>query len=88
MSFITLEFAKSFINGRITPHVFSEAYIELYRIERDNNLLLNDEDNLSECLSAIFCLADLYNPDSDKEEYELNDEQLIAQIAQELKKLE
>lgn len=87
MSLIVLEFAKSFVNGRITAQVFAEAYIELYRIERDNGLLLKDEDSVSECLSTIFCLADLYNPDSDKEEYELNDKQLIEQIEQELKKL-
>ncbi|MBI0132170.1 colicin immunity domain-containing protein [Snodgrassella sp. W8132] len=87
MSLIALEFAKSFVNGRITAQVFAEAYIELYRIERDNGLLLKDEDSVSECLSTIFCLADLYNPDFDKEEYELNDKQLIEQIEQELKKL-
>lgn len=87
MSLIALEFAKSFVNGGITAQVFAEAYIELYRIERDNGLLLKDEDSVSECLSTIFCLADLYNPDSDKEEYELNDKQLIEQIEQELKKL-
>ena len=87
MSLIALEFAKSFVTGRITAQVFAEAYIELYRIERDNGLLLKDEDSVSECLSTIFCLADLYNPDSDKEEYELNDKQLIEQIEQELKKL-
>lgn len=87
MSLITLEFARSLVNGRIAPQVFVEAYIELYRIERDNNLLIKDEDSISECLSTIFCLADLYNPDSDKDEYELDDQQLIEKIDRELKKL-
>ncbi|XKM13051.1 colicin immunity domain-containing protein [Orbaceae bacterium ac157xtp] len=88
MSLTTLEFARSFVNGRITSQVFADAYIELYRIERDNNLLTKDEDSVSECLSTIFCLADLYNPDFDREEYELNDEQLIEKVDQELKRLE
>ena len=87
MSLTILEFARSLVNGRITPQVFVEAYIELYQIERDNNILINDEDSISECLSSIFCLADLYNPDSDREEYELDESQLIEQIEQELKKL-
>lgn len=87
MSIVTLEFARSLVNGRITPQVFIEAYIEIYRIERDNNLLMKDKDSVSECLSTIFCLADLYNSDPDRAEYELNDEQLIEKIDQELKKL-
>ncbi|QYN45817.1 colicin immunity domain-containing protein [Gilliamella sp. ESL0405] len=87
MSLTILEFTRSLVNGRITPQVFVEAYIELYQIERDNNILINDEDSISECLSSIFCLADLYNPDSDREEYELDESQLIEQIEQELKKL-
>ncbi|WP_239423797.1 colicin immunity domain-containing protein [Snodgrassella communis] len=87
MSIIILEFARSLVNKRIAPQVFVEAYIELYRIERDNNLLIKDEDSISECLSTIFCLADLYNPESDRDEYELDDQQLIEQIEQELKKL-
>ena len=87
MSLTILKFARSLINGRIAPQVFVEAYIELYRIERDNNLLIKDEDSISGCLSTIFCLADLYNPASDRDEYDLDDRQLIEQIEQELKKL-
>ena len=87
MSLTILEFARSLVNGRITPQVFVEAYIELYQIERDNNILINDEDSISDCLSSIFCLADIYNHDSDREEYELDESQLIEQIEQELKKL-
>ncbi|WPU24779.1 colicin immunity domain-containing protein [Cedecea neteri] len=87
MSLIILEFVRSFVDERITPQVFAEAYIELYRIERDNNFLLKEETGVSECLSSIFCLADLYNPDADKEEYELDDKKLLELVAEELKKL-
>lgn len=54
MSIIILEFARSLVRERIPPQVFAEAYIEIYRIERDNNLLLKDEDSVSECLSSFF----------------------------------
>ncbi|MCX8579484.1 colicin immunity domain-containing protein [Gilliamella sp. CG13] len=77
MSITLLEFARSLVEGRIAPQIFVEAYIELYRIERDNNLLINDEDSINECLFTIFCLADLYNPDIDRDEYKLNGQQLI-----------
>lgn len=77
MSITLLEFARSLVEGRIAPQIFVEAYIELYRIERDNNLLINDEDSIIECLFTIFCLADLYNPDIDRDEYKLNGQQLI-----------
>ncbi|RWA45776.1 colicin immunity protein [Yersinia pestis] len=35
----------------------------------------------------MFCLADLYNPDSDREEYELDDKQLYEQVLQLINKL-
>ncbi|WP_230675943.1 colicin immunity domain-containing protein, partial [Yersinia pseudotuberculosis] len=33
MSIVILEFAKSFINERVSAQVFANAYIELWRIE-------------------------------------------------------
>ncbi|GGY45672.1 colicin immunity protein [Bacterioplanes sanyensis] len=80
MSITILALAKSFSSGRLTSSEFSNAYIELWRFERDNNLLQKDESSLSECLSSIFCVADLYNPDADREEYELDDEQLLSKV--------
>jgi methionine-rich copper-binding protein CopC len=34
----------------------------------------------SECLSSIFCVADLYDPDAGREDYELDDVQLHERI--------
>ncbi|WP_235895551.1 colicin immunity domain-containing protein, partial [Yersinia alsatica] len=65
---------------RLSATVFSEAYIELWRIERDNKNILSYDANISDCLSSIFCLADMYNPDEDREEYEFNDDQLRDEI--------
>ncbi|ANC03827.1 colicin immunity domain-containing protein [Pseudomonas sp. MH2] len=81
MSFTLLEFARSYVAGRLTADIFSEAYIELWKIERDRNLLQLDEPLLSECLSSIFCAADMYQPDESREEYELNDEMLKSKVA-------
>ncbi|MDI3275917.1 colicin immunity domain-containing protein [Pseudomonas sp. AL03] len=80
MSLIILEFAKSFVAGRLSAEIFSEAYIELWKIERDNNFLQRDTANLSECLSSIFCAADMYSPGDSREEYELDDEGLKLEV--------
>lgn len=61
--------------------VFSEAYIELWKIERDKGYLLGDVPELSECLSSIFCAADMYcGEDKLREEYELGADELRAEI--------
>ncbi|WP_240332608.1 colicin immunity domain-containing protein [Pseudomonas viridiflava] len=67
--------------GRITAKIFSEAYIELWKIERDKNILLLDEPSLSECLSSVYCVADMYEPDEPRESYELNVEMLRSEVA-------
>ena len=51
-----------------------------WRIERDNKNILNYDEKVSECLSSIFCVADIYNPDDDREEYEFNEEQLCNEV--------
>ncbi|QGG78327.1 colicin immunity domain-containing protein [Pseudomonas syringae] len=85
MSLTILEFARSYVAGRLTSEVFSEAYIELWKIERDRKVLQLDEPFLSECLSSIFCVADMYEPDESREEYELDDKMLRAEVANLLK---
>jgi len=87
MSFTLLGFVKSFSAGRLSANSFVESYAELWRIERDGKILQNDDRLLSECLSSIFCVVDLFNPSEDREEYELTEEQLQAQIADLLGKL-
>lgn len=80
MSYLLVEFARSFGNERLSAVAFAEAYMELWRIERDNKNILNYDERVSECLSSIFCAADMYNPDDDREEYEFDDEQLQKEI--------
>lgn len=81
MSLTILEFAKSFVAGRLAVEVFSEAYIELWKIERDKNVLQLDAPSLSECLSSIFCAADMFEPKESREAYELDGEMLRSEVA-------
>ncbi|WEJ72251.1 colicin immunity domain-containing protein [Pseudomonas sp. PSE14] len=87
MSLTILDFAKSFVAGRLTADVFSEAYIELWKIERDRDILQLDGPSLSECLSSIFCAADMYEPDESREEYELDGEMLKSEVSALLQRL-
>ncbi|GFM84102.1 colicin immunity protein [Pseudomonas cichorii] len=86
MSLTVLEFAKSFLAGRVSAEIFSEAYMELWRIERDKGLVFEDSISLSECLSSIFCAADMYNPDESRDEYEFDDAKLRCEVAGLLRK--
>ncbi|OPA85727.1 colicin immunity protein [Pseudomonas fluorescens] len=87
MSLTILEFARSYVAGRLSSEVFSEAYIELWKIERDRNILKLDEPPLSECLFSIFCAADMYEPNESREEYEFDDEMLRSEVATLVRKI-
>lgn len=81
MSITLFEFVRSFVDGRISAPTFSDAYTELWRIERDSGLLQKDEPRLSECLSSVFCATDMYCADSEgREVYELDEDQLKSEV--------
>lgn len=73
-------YIDSFISTDITAGCFVDTYMIKWKKERDNELLAQDDDNLSELLSSVFCIADMYNPDNDREEYEFNENQLWYEI--------
>lgn len=73
-------YINSFIAKDISANCFADSYMTKWKSERDNGLLGKDDDNLSELLSSVFCLADMYNPDDDREEYEFSDEQLWDEV--------
>lgn len=44
-------------------------------------MLINDDEHTSSILSSVFCLADLYNNDTGREEYEMDELQLRTEVA-------
>ncbi|WP_183032459.1 colicin immunity domain-containing protein [Cupriavidus sp. UME77] len=82
-----LKFAESFVAGRLSAEVFAEAYIELWKIERDSDFLRLDPRPLNECLSSIFRAADMYNSYESREEYEFGDEMLKSEVARLIRRL-
>lgn len=80
MSQLLKNYIDSFISMDITADVFADSYMTKWKIERDSNLLVQDDDKLSELLSSVFCITDMYNPDNDREQYEFNEDQLRHEI--------
>ncbi|OAT15540.1 colicin immunity domain-containing protein [Buttiauxella noackiae] len=80
MSISIYTFTKSFANERLSADEFVNAYMELWRIERDNKQLSQDNQDLSEYLSSVFCLADSYNPEDDRDDHEIDENKLREQI--------
>lgn len=80
MSINLKNYIDDFMSGKIPANEFADNYMYKWKQERDSNLLGNDEDKLSELLSSVFCVADMYNPDDDRDEYEFNDVQLRNEV--------
>lgn len=69
-----------FAEGSVSADDFASDYLDRWKNERDDGRLLTDPPEVSEALSSIFCLADLYNPQSDREEYEYDEPKLRQEI--------
>ncbi len=81
MSGTLLSLAQQYLEGRLRPVDFASKFIEGWRFERDSDLLVKDDPVLSELLSDVFSLADNFNPDEDREDYEFNELQFFSWYA-------
>ena len=86
MSLELINFAKQFVDGKLSAEAFADPYISKWSDERDANKLKDDDDNLSECASSIFVLADSYNPDLDRRVSELDGDGLRGEVKATLEK--
>ena len=84
MSRTLLALAESFVNERLTADDFANAYMELWKFEGSSNIILEDEDRLSEALSTIFCLADSYYPAESRGPNELGEDQLRESVTEQV----
>lgn len=81
MSTKLLEFAKSFVAGKISADEFADPYQAKWKAERDAGLLANDPAALNEKLSSLFCLADQYNPEEDRHYSEFDAAELKSRVS-------
>lgn len=80
MSKKLIEFAKSFVKSNIDAKQFAEPYIFMWQNERDSKKLGIDGEEVDEASSTIFCLADCFNPESDREDYEFDEVGLRKEV--------
>jgi hypothetical protein len=80
MSGTLLSLAQQYLEGRLSPVDFASKFIEGWKFERDSDLLVKDDPVLSELLSDVFSLADNFNPDEDREDYEFNELQFFQLV--------
>ncbi|UYA60186.1 hypothetical protein NAL19_2032 [Pectobacterium sp. F1-1] len=86
MSNKLIDFARSFVESKINADNFSDSYILMWKEERDANRLSIDGKEVDEASSSIFCLADCYNPESDRDNYEFDEASLRKEIKATLEK--
>ncbi|MBF7957856.1 colicin immunity domain-containing protein [Rahnella victoriana] len=80
MSMTLIDFAKQFAESTLNADNFADEYIRLWKVERDSNNQEKDTDIVSECCSSIFVVADCYNPEADRDDYELDEATLRIEV--------
>lgn len=75
-----IEYLRKFVEGRINALVFSESYIELYKIYRQVKFIPGNE-TADELLSTTFTASDNYSPSPSRREHEFDDQQLHDEIS-------
>lgn len=80
MSKQLLKFVENFLTSESSAEIFADEYMKLWKKERDSGVTLVDKSQLSEILSSVFCMADMFNPDADRESYEFDETKLRAEI--------
>jgi hypothetical protein len=84
MSAHLFKLASDFVRQASDVGAFVDEYIAAWKSERDAGLLAEDEADLGEALSTIFCMADMFNPLPDRQEYEFDELRLREEIARTL----
>ncbi|MCS4269318.1 colicin immunity domain-containing protein [Serratia sp. BIGb0163] len=71
-----IELARGFLESKVNALQFSEEICverrKLYGIEQERNVL--------NCGEELFMVAEIYNPDSDRADYELDESELRKEV--------
>ena len=78
-----IEIGKKFIENKISAETFAEEIVisrrGLYGVEEPNK-------SIDMCGGELFILADCFNPDSDRDSYELDESELKKEVKATLEK--
>ncbi|QXI36596.1 colicin immunity domain-containing protein [Pseudomonas xantholysinigenes] len=78
-----ISLGKDLINGKIDGLTFSE---DICVARRDKTNSTPTDRNILNCGEELFMAAETYNPNEDREDYEINEEQLKMQVSEILNK--
>ncbi len=67
-------YAISFVKGEIDAETYYQGFLDLYYAEKAANINYPEQ--------AIFCVNEVYNPNDDRLDYELDETGLRKQIKQ------
>lgn len=81
MSAQLLVLVKEFLAGERDARSFTDEYRTQWKLERDKGTLQLDSPKMSEKLSSIFCVIDMYNPDTDREDYEYDEPRMRSELS-------
>lgn len=80
-----IELGRYFLNGKVSAYKFSEEICverrKLHEAKNQNKDVLN-------CGEELFMLAEIYNPDEDRADYELDESQLREKVKETLVKFQ
>ena len=80
MSQKLLAFARTFTDDQISAVDFADPYQMLWKAEGENGDLQKDNAQDSQKCSTIFCLAEQFNPDDDRDKDEFDADELKARV--------
>lgn len=78
-----IELAKDFLNSKVTALQFSES---ICTVRRDLYGVKDQDKNTLNCGEELFMVAEIYNPDSDRASYELDEAGLRKEVKATLEK--
>ena len=71
---------RRFLARETSITVFVDQFIDEWRRERDSGELPLDAPVVSRLLSSAFCIADMYNPNDDREAYEFDEGRVRSEL--------
>ncbi|ASQ17397.1 colicin immunity domain-containing protein [Enterobacter cloacae] len=86
MSFKLIDIARDLLTSKISADEYESQYLALWRKERDDGTLSKDNENIGYCAAELFSLADCYTSYPDRDESDLDADELVREVKATLEK--
>ncbi len=78
MKMQSVAIAREFCDGLLNAEEFSSRFFNAFHVERDSGALVAFDEN--EILTTIFCNVDIFNPDNERDDYEIDQVTLLKRV--------